>query len=63
MWGVVAVLVVALLSLDAFLIFRRVWQVGVLALCGPWQLAHLRVVCEQGLLVVWQVGQTWWCVL
>ena len=31
-----------------------------LALCGPWQLAHLRVVWEQDLPVVWQVGQTWW---
>ena len=33
--GVVAVLVMALLSLDALLISRRVWQVGELALCGP----------------------------
>ena len=60
---VVAVLGVALLSLDALLMSRTVWQVGELALYGPWQLAHLRVVCEQGFPVVWQVGQTWWRVL
>ena len=59
----VAVLGVALSSLDALLMSRRVWQVGELALCGPWQLAHLRVVYEQGFPVVWQVGQTWWRVL
>ena len=53
----------ALLSLDALLISRRVWQVGEFALCGPWQLAHLRVVWEQGFPVVWQVGQIWWHVL
>ena len=51
----VAVLGMALLSLNALLISRRDWQVGELALCEPWQLAHLRVLWEQGFSVVWQV--------
>ena len=51
----VAVLGMALLSLDALLISRRVWQAGELALYGPWQLAHLRVFWAQGFSVVWQV--------
>ena len=37
----VTVLGMALLSLDSLLISKRVWQVGELALSGPWQFAHL----------------------
>ena len=59
----VAVLGVAVLPLDALLISSRVGQVGELALFGPWQWAHLRVVWEQGFSVILQVEQTWWCVL
>ena len=59
-WGeVVAGLWVVLVSLDALLMSMRVWQVAVLALWGPWQLAHLKTVWKQGFPVVWQVVQVW----
>ena len=60
---VVAWMGVFLLSLVDLLISMRVWQVGLLALCGSWQLAHLRTVWEQGLPVVCQVGHVCWRVL